>query len=173
MDAIERCERCGHAVETLRHPLRRLRWSGYWWEGVKSLFTGPLKVCDRCGAIYASDGHLMAAGAVETDAEHRLDVFRRDMAYLRDSFAGVVVAGELAAFWLARSTVSPDIVQVALAAAVGAAALLPFGYFARKARSAKRDLVRLREARRRGMVPVEQGDSVAAKLVTGTENRES
>ena len=82
-------------MEVLRRPVRRLRWTRYWWEGFKSLLGRPLQHCSYCGAIYSADGDLVAAGAIETEAERRLNVYRRDMAAIRDSFAGVVVGAEL------------------------------------------------------------------------------
>jgi hypothetical protein len=148
----ERCERCGHELGLVRHPIRQLRWTRYWWRGVESLFTGALKMCGRCGAVYASDGKLMAAGAIQTDVERRLDGYRRDMAYLRDAFGGVVVAGEIAALWLALGPSGSGAAEVLVAASVGVGAVVPFSYFWRKALSAKRDLKRLREARRQGLI---------------------
>jgi hypothetical protein len=94
----------------------------------------------------------MAAGAIQTDVERRLDGYRRDMAYLRDAFGGVVVAGEIAALWLALGPSGSGAAEVLVAASVGVGAVVPFSYFWRKALSAKRDLKRLREARRQGLI---------------------
>lgn len=152
MTDADRCTRCGHSLALMRKPLRELRWSRYWLEGAKSLFTGPLKMCGQCGAIYSGDGTLVAAGAIETDAERKLDVYRKDMAYLRDAFGGVVVAAEAVALWLAFGTAAPELAKVIVSASVGGAMLLPFTYFARKARLARQDLKRLRQARRSGQI---------------------
>lgn len=149
----ERCERCGHDLETVRRPLRRLRWTRYWWEGLKSLFTGPLAICGRCGAMYASDGTLLAAGAVETETEYRLSVYRRDMAYIRDAFGAVTVASAIVVAWLIVGPESVALTKVVLGVAVGAAALAPFTYFARRAHLAGKQLKAMREARRRGTLP--------------------
>lgn len=152
MKRPERCERCGHSLDLLRKPLRRLRWSRYWWEGAKSLFTGPLWVCSQCGAMYSTEGDLVAVGAIETDTERRLDVYRKDMAYLRDSFAGVIIAAEAVALWLGLGPSGAGIAQVAIAGAVGVASFVPFVYFGQRARGAKRDLKQLRQARRSGEI---------------------
>jgi hypothetical protein len=148
----ERCDRCGHALEPLAKPVRRLRWTRYWWRGVKSLFTGQMKMCSQCGAMYSSEGELLAAGAIETGAEHRLNIYRKDMAYLRDSFAGIFVAAELAVIWLVAGADSLELTKAIAAGSVGAVSLVPFFYFHRKARLAKRDLKRLRSARQEGRI---------------------
>lgn len=153
MSDDERCARCGHPLELLRKPVRELRWSRHWLVGVQSLFTGPLRACVQCGAMYSNEGQLVAAGAIQTETERRLDVYRKDMAYLRDAFGGVVIAAEAVALWLAFGTGAVDIAKVVLAAGFGGAMFVPFGYFARKARLARRDLKRLREARRSGELP--------------------
>ena len=144
------CQRCGTALEVLKHPLRRLRGSGYWREGLKSLFALPLRVCPRCGAIYRYEGQLLAVGAVETAEELRLQNYREDMAHLRDSFAAVAVAAELAVIWMSAGTAAFPVLAPAVAIGVGGGALLPFVYFARKAREARRDVKRLRAARVKG-----------------------
>ena len=147
------CARCGHALKILSRPLRRLRWTRYWWRGVKSLFTGPLRICSQCGAIYANDGSLLAAGAVATAVEQELDQYRKDMAYLRDSFGGVVIAAELVAVWLIAGPGPFFGTKIALSIAVGVGAFLPYVYFGRKARIAKKDLKALSEVRRSGAIP--------------------
>jgi hypothetical protein len=152
MTVSDRCERCGHDLEILRKPVRRLRWSRYWWQGVRSLFTGQLRVCNQCGAIYSNEGELVAAGAIETDTEQTLDVYRKDMAYLRDSFGGVIIAAELVALWLALGPEGASLAKVIIAGSVGAGALVPFLYFGRRARLAKRDLKQLGRARRSGQI---------------------
>lgn len=146
--AAPTCSRCGQHLQRLMRPLSRLRWSRYWWKGFKSLFTGPLWICNYCGAMYANDGSLLAAGAVATDAERRLDTYRRDMATLRDAFAGIIIAAELVAVWLIGGAESVAVSQLVATVTVGAAAVVPFAYFARKAHVAKRDLKQLRAARR-------------------------
>jgi hypothetical protein len=118
MATLKRCDRCGHGLEILRKPVRRLRWTRYWGLGWRSLFTGPLSVCPQCGAMYATDGTLLAAGAIETDAERRLNVYRRDMAYLRDSFGGVFIAAGVAVAWLAAGAESFELAKVLVAARV-------------------------------------------------------
>lgn len=148
----QRCERCGHSLDLLRKPLRRLRWSRYWWKGAKSLFTGPLWVCSQCGAMYSTEGELVAVGAIETNAERRLDVYRKDMAYLRDSFAGVIIAAEAVALWLGLGPGGAGITQVVIAGAVGVVSFVPFIFFGQRASSAKRDLKQLRQARRSGEI---------------------
>jgi len=152
MSDHDRCTRCGHELQILTRPVRELRWSRHWMAGVRSLFTGPLHVCVQCGAMYSSEGNLVAAGAIQTEAERRLDVYRKDMAYLRDAFGGVVVAAELVAIWLGFGTAAPDVAKAIMAAALGGAMFFPFGYFHRKARLARRDLKELRRARRSGEV---------------------
>jgi hypothetical protein len=152
MTDSNRCDRCGHTLDLLRKPLRQLRWSRHWLHGARSLFTGPLKVCNQCGAIYTTEGELLAAGAIETVAERRLDLYRKDMAYLRDAFGGVVIAAECVALWMALGTASAEVAQVIVAASFGGAMFLPFSYFARKARLARRDLKMLRQARRSGEI---------------------
>ena len=152
MPTVGQCERCGHDLETLRSPVRRLRWTRYWWKGFTSFFTGHLRICPRCGAMYTGDGALLAAGAVETDSERRLNIYRKDMAYLRDGFAAVIVAAELAVVWLASGAEAFELAKVLLAGGVGLGALGPFAYFARKAQLAKRDLKRLKDARLRGEI---------------------
>ena len=153
MTELQGCTRCDHQLEILRHPVRRLRWTRYWWKGVVSLLTGPLRVCPQCGAMYSGDGDLLAAGAVMTDVERDLDQYRKDMAYLRDSFGGVIIASELVVVWLVAGPVSFHLAQVILAGAVGAASFIPCAYFASKARRARRDLKQLTKARRSGYIP--------------------
>jgi|SRR3990170_2377164 len=147
------CQRCGGPLEVLRHPLRRLRGSGYWREGLRSLFALPLRVCPRCGAIYRFEGQLVAVGAAETADELRLKTYREDMAHLRDSFAAVAVAAELAVIWISSGTATFPVLAPIVAIGVGGGALLPFTYFARKARDARAELKRLREARVKGELP--------------------
>jgi hypothetical protein len=157
MAQLERCDRCGHALEILSKPVRRLRWTRYWWQGVTSLFTGPMQMCPQCGAIYSAEGVLLAAGAIETDTEHRLNVYRRDMAYLRDAFGGIILASGVALTWLLTGADSFELAKVIAASTVGGVSFAPFIYFGHKARLAKRDLKRLREARQEGRILRSQG----------------
>jgi hypothetical protein len=147
------CLHCGQPLQVLQHPLRRLRRTGFWWRGVKSLLGRPLKVCPRCGAIYTWEGELLGAGAAETAEELRLKTYRTDMARLRDSFGAVVVAAEIAVIWMSAGTTSFPTIAPILAIATGGAALFPFAYFSHKVRGARRDLKRLREARMKGRLP--------------------
>jgi len=150
MIPTHRCDRCGHELARLRKPVRSLRWTKYWGKGFQSLLTGPLLHCRQCGALYASNGDLLAAGALETEAERRINTFRRDMAIVRDSFAGVIVAAAVVTAWLAGSPTVGTTGQVILTGSVGAVSVLPYLYFFRKARLAKRELKQLRQARREG-----------------------
>lgn len=153
MAVIERCVRCDSQLEVLRKPIQRLRWTKYWWKGFASFFTGQLRICPRCGAMYSGDGELLAAGAVETDAERRLNTYRKDMAYVRDGFGAVVVAAELAMIWLIGGAETFELTKVVLSGGVGVVALGPFVYFARKTHLARRDLKRLKRARIGGAIP--------------------
>lgn len=158
MATVEQCERCGQTLELLRQPVTRLRWTRYWWEGIKSFLTGPLSICRRCGAIYSSDGVLLAAGAVATETERQLNVYRKDMAHLRDAFAAVVIAAEIVVLWLVLGPEPVELAKVVLGGGVGLASLLPFWYFGRRASLARRDLKALREARRGGAIPAAASD---------------
>ncbi len=152
MTLAERCSRCGDVLEVLRHPIRRLRWTRYWWQGVASYFTGQLRVCARCGAVYTAEGDLLAAGAVATDTEQRLDTYRKDMAYLRDAFGAVIIAAEVAVIWLTAGE-SVALIKAILAGGIGVGSFAPFLFFGRKARLAKHELKRLKQARVRGEIP--------------------
>ena len=147
----DNCRQCGHPLEILRRPLRRLRWTRYWWRGLASLVSQPLRVCTKCGAIYTHLGALVAAGAAETNAEMRIRGFKDDMIHLRDGFATVVLAGEVGAVWTLMSAGSYDPRLTVLMGAIGGLALVPFIYFARKASRAKRELKELKAARITGM----------------------
>jgi len=153
MATIDNCERCGRALQVLQKPVRQLRWSRHWMTGVKSLFTGQLWVCHQCGAIYSSEGELLAAGAIETDSEQRIDVYRKDMSHLRNAFGGVVIAAEALAAWLAFGPEAFELGRVIATASLGGVAFFPFLYFGHKAAIAKRDLKRLRKARQSGQIP--------------------
>jgi hypothetical protein len=89
----------------------------------------------------------LAAGVAETEEELRLSAYRSDMARLRDAFGGVVVAAELAVIWMSAGTATFPVIAPILAIGAGGVALLPFAYFGRRAREAKRELKRLRAAR--------------------------
>jgi hypothetical protein len=106
-----------------------------------------LRVCPGCGAIYTWEGQLLAAGVAETAEELRLAAYRSDMARLRDAFGGVVIAAELAVIWMSAGTATFPVFAPILAIGAGGAALLPFAYFGHRAREARKDLKRLREAR--------------------------
>lgn len=153
MAVSELCVRCNSRLEVLSNPIRRLRWTKYWWKGFASLFSGQLRICPRCGAMYSGDGELLAAGAVETDAERRLNTYRKDMAYVRDGFAAVVVAAEVAMIWLIGGAETFELAKVVLSGGVGVLALGPFVYFARKTHLARRDLKQLKRARIGGAIP--------------------
>jgi len=149
----ENCKLCGQRLEILRHPVRRLRWTRHWGKGIASLFSRPLRACNHCGAMYSGDGDLLAAGALQTVPEQQLDQYRRDMAHLRDSFGGVFVAAELAAVWMMAGAQTANLAGAILAGSIGAAALLPFGFFHGKARRARRELKKMKEARLQGYIP--------------------
>jgi hypothetical protein len=149
----KQCTMCGRQLEILSRPLRRLRWSRYWFKGFASLFGRPLRICSNCGAMYSAEGELLAMGAVQTQEELRLDLYRRDMAYLRDSFGGVIVASEIAAIWLVAGADAANVALAVLTGSIGVAAFLPFGFFGRKARMARKQLRRMKEARIKGQIP--------------------
>lgn len=150
MATEDACQQCGEPLEVLRHPLRRLRWTRYWWHGLASLVSQPLKVCATCGNIYTFSGRFVAAGVAETAAEMKAQGFRDDMANLRDGFATVVIASQIALVWTLAGPGSFEPTVSVLSAVVGGAALLPFVYFAKKTRQAKKELKRLRMARQQG-----------------------
>lgn len=112
----------------------------------------PLRLCPACGAIHTWEGELLAAGAAETADELRLKAYRSDMVRLRDGFGGVVIAAELAVIWMSASTTAFPAIAPILAIATGGLALFPFAYFSRKAREAKLEVKRLREARVKGQL---------------------
>ncbi|MCZ6917352.1 MAG: hypothetical protein O7I93_11285 [Gemmatimonadetes bacterium] len=143
------CQLCEHPLAILGRPLKRLRWTRYWWRGLQSLLSSPLRVCTKCGAIYTFNGQLVAAGAAETDAELRLRGFKDDMAHLRDGFATVVLTGEVGVIWTMMSSVGYDPTIPIIMGTVGALAIAPCAYFARKASLAKKDLKLLKAARKR------------------------
>jgi hypothetical protein len=103
--------------------------------------------------MYTGEGELLAAGAVETEAERRINTYRKDMAYVRDGFGAVIVAAELAMIWLIAGAETFELTKVVLSGGIGVVALGPFVYFAGKARLAKRDLKQLKQARISGAIP--------------------
>ena len=147
------CVRCQQRLEILHHPVRRLWGTGYWLQGIRSLLARPLRVCPSCGAIHTWDGELLAAGAAETADELRLKAYRSDMVRLRDGFGSVVIAAELVVIWMSAGTASFPVLAPILAITTAGVALFPFLYFHRKAREAKFELKRLREARVKGQLP--------------------
>jgi len=150
--APQACERCGRELEVLDRPLRRLRWTRHWWRGASSLFSQPLRICSGCGSLYDFKGTLVAAGAAETEIEMRARRFRGDMVALRDGFGAVVLASGMTVAWTLVGPLGYDLAITILSGSVGALSLLPFGYFARKARAAKQEIKRLKQARREGKV---------------------
>ena len=146
-----RCERCGNALQILKHPVRTLRGTGFQWHGFKSLFSEPLRNCAKCGAVYGSDGHLLAAGVVETAEELSVRSYRDDMANIRDAFAAITIAAELGVAWMIwGSTAQFHLISPVLAGGIGLIAVPPFVFFARLARRASHELDQLRLARLRG-----------------------
>ncbi len=141
------CKICAHPLEVLTKPVRRLSWSRYWLKGFASLFTRPLRVCSNCGAMYSGDGDLLAVGAVQTEPEIRLDTYRRDMAYLRDSFGGVIVASGLAGAWLLGGAEVANVTGAIIAGTIGAVSIVPFGFFGSRVRRARKQLKEMKAER--------------------------
>lgn len=141
------CELCAHPLEVLTKPVRRLSWTRYWLKGFASLFTRPLRVCSNCGAMYSGEGKLLAAGAVQTEPELKMDTYRRDMAYIRDSFGGVIVASGLAATWLIAGAEPANLVGAIIAGSVGAVSIVPYAFFGGRVRRARKELKSLKTAR--------------------------
>ena len=134
------CKLCAHPLEVLTKPVRRLSWTRHWLKGFSSLLTRPLRVCPSCGAMYSGEGELLAVGAVQTEPELKLDTYRRDMAYMRDSFGGVVVASGLASAWLLMGAETANLLGAVIAGSIGAASIVPFGFFGSRVRRARREL---------------------------------
>ncbi len=149
------CQQCGHPLEILKRPLKRLRWTRYWWRGLASFLSQPLRVCAQCGSIYTHAGVLVATGAAETNVEMRLRGFKEDMVHLRDGFATLVLASEVGAVWTLMSAGSYDLAVTVVMGMIGGLALIPFTFFARKASKAKRELKSLKTARLKGTTPNE------------------
>ena len=141
------CKLCAHPLEVLTKPVRRLSWSRHWLRGFASLFTRPLRVCSNCGAMYSGEGALLAVGAVQTEPEIRLDNYRRDMAYMRDSFGGVIVASGLAGAWLMGGAEATNLVGAIIAGSIGAVSIVPFGFFGSRVRRARKELKEMKAER--------------------------
>ena len=141
------CELCTAPLEVLRKPVRRLSWTRHWLKGFASLLTRPLRVCPSCGAMYSGEGELLAVGAVQTEPELKLDTYRRDMAYMRDSFGGVVVASGLAGAWLIAGAETANLVGAIIAGSIGAVSIVPFGFFGSRVRSARKELKSMKAER--------------------------
>jgi hypothetical protein len=73
--------------------------------------------------MYSGDGELLAEAAVPTEPELKLDSYRRDMAYMRDSFGGVIVASGLAGAWLLVGAETANVAGAILAGSIGAVSL--------------------------------------------------
>ena len=134
------CILCAHPLKVLRKPVRRLSWTRHWVKGFASLFTRPLRICSNCGAMYSGEGELLAEGAVQTEPELRLDGYRRDMAYMRDSFGGVIIASGLACAWLLAGPEAGNVTGAIIAGSIGAVSVVPFGYFGSRVRKARKEL---------------------------------
>ena len=141
------CKLCALPLEVLRKPVKRLRWTRHWLKGFSSLFTRPLRVCAACGAMYSGEGELLAVGAVQTEPELKLDTYRRDMAYMRDSFGGVVVASGLAGAWLLAGAETANLVGAIIAGSVGAVSIVPYGFFGSRVRRARKELKSMKTER--------------------------
>ncbi len=144
------CRKCGHQLEVVRHPMRRLSWSRYWWTGFKSLFARPLLACRNCGAMFTWEGDLLALGAVETMGEVKLKALREDMINLRDAFATVTLAAIGATVWMIIGPRTFEVIAPVLSGAVAVLSAVPFVYFTRRARQVKRALRGLKDSRVKG-----------------------
>ena len=146
------CKLCAFPLEVLRKPVRRLSWTRHWLRGFSSLLTRPLRVCPSCGAMYSGEGELLAVGAVQTEPELKLDGYRRDMAYVRDSFGGVVVASGLAGAWLMAGAETANLVGAIIAGSIGAVSIVPFGFFGSRVRRARKELKSMKAERVRRQI---------------------
>ena len=117
-----------------------------------SLAGQPLKLCPTCGAIYTFDGTLIAQGAAETGWELRVRSYRDDMIGLRDGFGVVVLASAGTVGWALLGPVAYSAAIPIAVGAIGAAASVPFAYFARKVGQAKKEMKDMKSARRRGEI---------------------
>jgi hypothetical protein len=97
--------------------------------------------------MYSGDGELLAVGAVQTEPEIRLDSYRRDMAYLRDSFGGVIVASGLASAWMIGGAEIANVAGAIIAGSIGAVSIVPFGFFGSRVRRARKELKEMKAER--------------------------
>jgi len=97
--------------------------------------------------MYSGEGELLAVGAVQTEPELKLDTYRRDMAYMRDSFGGVVVASGLAGAWLLAGAETANLVGAIIAGSVGAVSIVPYGFFGSRVRRARKELKSMKAER--------------------------
>ena len=141
------CTICDHELHLLRHPLRRLRGSGHWLKGLASIFTRPLKACAECGSVFTWEEELLAQGAVPTSSELKLANLRSDMSNLRDSFVTIFVASGFITAWMVLGPGSYEATAPVISGAIGAASLVPSGYFHRKSRFFKEQIKHLRQER--------------------------
>jgi hypothetical protein len=72
------------------------------------------------------------------------------MAHLRDGFATVVLTGEVGVIWTMMSSVGYDPRIPIIMGTVGALAIVPCAYFARKASVARKELKLLKAVRKQG-----------------------
>lgn len=147
-----KCQRCGHDTEVMDRPGRRLRFTRYWGYAFLAARDHPLRLCPSCGSIYRHDGELIAAGVTPTIHEERLIRHRNDMRWMRAGFGSVIAASGLSVAWTLIGPVSYDMIVTLGAGALGVAAFLPYEYFSRKARIAKKELRALKSARKEGKV---------------------
>lgn len=132
--------------------MRRLRFTRYWGYAFLAGRDRPLRLCPSCGSLYRHDGQLIAAGATRTVHEEKLIRHRNDMKWLRAAFGSVTVASGLSVAWTLLGPLPYDMIVTLGVGAVGVASVLPFGYFSRKARIAKKELRALKSARKEGKV---------------------
>jgi hypothetical protein len=152
MTTRDACQRCGHATEILRNPLRRLKWTKHWRYAMAATASHPLRSCPSCGAMYRYDGKLLAAGATETIHETQIAAYRDEMKNLRNAFASVVIAAEIGAGATLLGLAPQSTIVTLVIASVGVAALIPVVYFSRKVRAARAEIKLLKRARREGKI---------------------
>ncbi|MFQ5549712.1 MAG: hypothetical protein ACE5FJ_00570 [Gemmatimonadales bacterium] len=141
------CSICGHGLDPVRHPVRRLSWTRHWGKGFASLFTRPLKGCSNCGSLFDWDGELLARGALPTTDELKLQNLRSDMSNLRDSFMTIFAAAGFATTWMILNPSSFDAASPMITGGIGLVSLLPYSYFRGKANQFKREIKQLRKNR--------------------------
>ena len=164
--AFPPCPRCGKRLEILQHPVRRLKGTGFQWQGFKSLFGEPLRSCAGCGAVYGADGSLLAAAVVETAQELSVKAYRDDMANIRDAFAAITIAAELGVAWMWFGSRSFGIISQILAIVAGGLAVPPFIFFAKRVRAAEREIDARRSARIRGQATPDVAPPLVASSTT-------